>query len=173
MDILGTLLASARNGSLSQAAQSRGVDSSGVEALLKQLVPALTNGVKQNAASKDGLNNLTRALTQGNHQRYLDDKSALDSAAAVDDGNNILGHILGSKDVSRQLAARAAGNTGIDVDTIKKLLPVIAAATMGAMSKGKQSSSSGLSGMLGGLLDADGDGSVVDDLLSLGKKFLK
>ena len=172
MDILGTLLSSARSGSLSHAAQTRGVDTNGVEALIKQLVPALTSRVKQNAASHDGLSQLTRALSQGNHQRYLDDASALDSDAAVEDGNNILGHILGSKDVSRQLAARAAGNTGIDVDAIKKLLPVIAAATMGAMSKGTKSSNSGLAGMLGGLLDKDGDGNVMDDLLSLGKKFL-
>jgi hypothetical protein len=172
MDILGTLLASARGGSLSQAAQSRGVDASGVEALVKQLVPALTGGVKRNAATQDGLSSLSRALSKGNHQRYLDEASALDSSAAIEDGNNILGHILGSKDVSRQLAARAAGNTGIDVATIKKLLPVIAAATMGAMSKGSQGSDKGLSGLLGGLLDSDGDGSVVDDLLSLGKKFL-
>ena len=53
---------------------------------------------------------------------------------------------------------------------IKKFLPIVAAATMGAMSKGSDAGRSGLGGMLGKFLDSDGDGNVVDDLLSLGKK---
>lgn len=170
MDILGTLLASARSGSLSQAAQARGIDAAGAQSLLAQLVPALTAQVKRNASSKDGLSSLTNALARGEHQRYLEDPAALASDTAVTDGNGILGHILGSKDASRQLAARASEQTGIDVSAIKKLLPLVAAATMGAMSKGSSAGKSGLGGMLGKLMDADGDGKVVDDLLSLGKK---
>lgn len=172
MDILSTLLASAQSGSLSQAAQSRGIGNDGAQALLKQLVPALTAQVKRNATSKDGLGSLAAALSRGNHERYLENPAALTAGDAVDDGNGILGHILGSKDASRKLAAHASSQTGIDVGMIKQFLPIVAAATMGAMSKGTSGGQSGLGGLVGKFLDADGDGNVVDDLLSLGKKFL-
>lgn len=54
------------------------------------------------------------------------------------------------------------------------MLPMVAAAMMGAM--GQQTQSAGRSGanpagMLGALLDSDGDGSVADDLLGLAGKF--
>ena len=39
-------------------------------------------------------------------------------------------------------------------------------------SKSTSSGQSGLGSLVGKFLDADGDGNVVDDLLSLGKKFL-
>ena len=172
MDILGTLLASARGGSLSRAAETRGIDGDGVSSLLQQLVPALTASIKRNASSEDGLSDLTSALRRGDHRRYLDNAGGLTTQAAVEDGNGILGHVLGSKDASRNLAARAAERTGIDVGLVKKLLPLVAATTMGAMSKGMDAGESGVGGMLGALLDTDGDGNVVDDLLSFGKKFL-
>lgn len=172
MDILGTLLASAGNGSLSNAAQARGIDSQSAQSLLKHLVPALTGQLKQNATSSGGLNSLAGALSRGNHQRYLDDPSALANDDAVSDGNGILGHLLGSKDVSRQLAAHASDKTGVDVGLVKKFLPVVAAAAMGAVSKGSNSGGSGLGSLIGSLADSDGDGFDMGDLLSLGKRFL-
>ena len=77
--------------------------------------------------------------------------------------------------MSRKLAARAAQETGLDIGLIKRFLPVAAAATMGALSKQTDGGAtlkrdSGTSGLLSGLLDSDGDGSVVDDLLSFGKR---
>ena len=62
----------------------------------------------------------------------LDEPDALASDAAVQEGNGILGHLLGSKDVSRNVAAQAAGSTGIDSSLIKKALPLIAGLAMGA-----------------------------------------
>ena len=94
------------------------------------------------------------------------------SPQTVQDGNNILGHILGSKDVSRNVAAQAAESTGIDSSLIKKALPLIASLAMGALSKSSnagQSLDNSTSDMLGGLMGGDGFG--LDDVLSLAKKF--
>ncbi len=172
MDILQTLIASAGSGSISNAAQARGLDSQSAQSLLKHLVPALTGQMKRNAASGNGLNDLAGALSRGSHQRYLDEPDALASDAAVQEGNGILGHLLGSKDVSRQLASHASNQTGVDVSLVKKFLPVVAAAAMGAVSKGSDRGGSGLGSLLGSLADTDGDGFDMGDLLSLGKKFL-
>lgn len=177
MDILGALLGSAQDGSVQQAATQLGLGSTDTQALLKQLVPALAGGLKRNATSEGGLENLTRALAKGNHQRYLDDPAALRDQATVTDGNAILGHLFGSKDVSRKVADQASAQTGLDTGIIKKFLPLLAAAAMGVVSKQTagganlaEGSSGGALGMLSGLLDTDGDGQIVDDLLSLGKK---
>jgi hypothetical protein len=177
MNILSTLLGSAQGGAVQQAAQQFGLNESDTQALLTKLLPALAGGVKKNAAAAGGLEGLTQALAKGNHQRYLDDPAALRDQSAVTDGNAILGHLLGSKDVSRRVADHASTETGIDVGMIKKFLPLVAAATMGALSKETagganlaEEGSGGVLGKLGGLLDTDGDGQIVDNLLSLGKK---
>lgn len=172
MDILNTLIASAAKGSVSNAAQARGIDSQSAQSLLKHLVPVLTGQMKRNASSGSGLGDLAGALARGNHQHYLDDAASLTTDDAVSEGNGILGHLLGSKDVSRSVAAHAANKTGVDVSLVKKFLPVVAAAAMGAVSKGSDRGGSGLGSLLGSLADADGDGLDMGDLLSLGKKFL-
>lgn len=178
MNILGELLGSAQGGSIKEAASQLGLGSTDAQTLLKQLAPALGRGLKRNATTEGGLESLTRALAKGNHQRYLDDPTALREQATVADGNAILGHLFGGKEVSRQMADRASAQTGLDVGIIKKFLPLAAAAAMGAVSKqtahGANLAEGGRGGaldMLSGVLDTDGDGQILDDVLSLGKKF--
>jgi hypothetical protein len=43
-------------------------------------------------------------------------------------GNEILGHIFGSKDKSRDVAAEASQQSGVDSSVLKKLLPIVAGA---------------------------------------------
>lgn len=177
MDILSTLLASVQGGAIGEAAKQLGLGSSDSQAVLKKILPALAGGIKQNAASPGGLESLAAALGSGNHQRYIDDAAALKDSATVTDGNAILGHLLGSKDVSRRVAAEAAADTGIDADTIKKFLPLAAAAAMGALSKQTAAGrtlakpdAGGALGILGSLLGSDAGDSTASKLLSLGKK---
>ena len=88
-------------------------------------------------------------------------------------GNGILGHILGSKDASRNVAAHAAQASGVDASIIKKMLPVVAAMAMGALSKqtdsGRRLKDDG-GGLLGSLLDSNQDGQVLDDVINLARK---
>lgn len=177
MDILGTLLGSGQDGAVGQVAKQLGLGASDSQALLKKLVPALAGSIKQSAVSPGGLEKLTAALGKGNHQRYLDDPSALEDSATVSDGNAILGHLLGSKEVSRRVADEAAADTGIDAGLIKKFLPIVAAAAMGALSKQtgaganlSKSSSAGALDLLGGLLGSTAGQSTAGKLFSLGKK---
>lgn len=179
MDLLNALKGAAGSDSLRQLGKQFGLDSSSVEKVLGDVVPALGGGLKRNASSAGGLEALLGALQNGGHQRYVDDPSAAMSAAGVTDGNNILGHILGSKQVSRNVAAKASASSGVSPDVIKQMLPMVATMVMGALSKqtdhGRQAQQltggGDLQGMLGSMLDADGDGSAIDDVLDLAKKF--
>lgn len=53
----------------------------------------------------------------------------------VQPGNDILGQIFGTKDVSRGVAEAAAGSSGVSSDLLKKMLPILAMAVVGYMMK--------------------------------------
>lgn len=69
-------------------------------------------------------------------------------------GNQILGHIFGSKDKSREVASEASQQSGVDSSVLKKLLPIVAGAVaMHYMGKRGQSGGSGAGGgVLGSIL---------------------
>lgn len=65
-------------------------------------------------------------------------------------GNDILGQIFGTKDVSRGVAEEVAGSTGIDQGLLKKMLPILAMAVVGYMMNQKQDGGQAQTGGLGG-----------------------
>jgi hypothetical protein len=180
MNLLETILNSQNGELVRQLAGSLNLDEDKARAAVGALVPALGSGISRNASSPQGLQDLIGALSRGDHGRYLEQPETLAQPAAVDEGNGILGHIFGSKDVSRQVAARAAERTGVDSSVLKQMLPLLATAAMGALSSSgaaggaqSQDPGAGLGGMLGQMLDADKDGSVVDDLIGMAGRFLR
>ncbi len=103
------------------------------------------------------------ALGSGQHQRYVDDIQSLGRAETIDDGNGILGHILGSKDVSRQVARQASLQSGVGAEILKKMLPVLATLLMGALAKGQLGGSATQPGSGLGQ-EGRGGGSILDML---------
>ena len=182
MNLLQSILT--QNGdAVRQLAQNFGLGEDQTVSALSSLIPALSQGLKQNVSSSDGLQGLLAALGSGNHQRYVEDISTLGQQETIEDGNGILGHLLGSKDVSRQVASQAAAQTGVGEDILKRMLPVVATMVMGSLSKqapalGLQSTlgggeSSGVLGMLSTFLDANKDGSAADDVMGFVGKFFQ
>lgn len=156
--------------SVGKMAGSVGIDSSAASDLIGALSPALMKGIQKQGEANGGMDVLDRILQSGSHQKYIDQPELMQATATRDDGNNILGHLFGSKDVSRQVAAQAAARTGLDSSVVKQALPLIAGMAMAAMSK--QTTSSGSAG-LGGLLSSltgDDDDTGLDDLIGLAKK---
>lgn len=171
-----------------EMARSLGIGDRDAQNAADQLLPALARGLRRNATQSGGIDSLLRAIQNGNHGGYLEKPEQLGQPQSIADGNAILGHIFGSKDVSRNVAGRAAAQTGLDSGILKKMLPMLAAAAMGSL--GKQSTGggqlSGLASALGGgagsgsspalsmlenFLDSDRDGNVLDDVLGLAQKF--
>ena len=172
MNLLDLLDSVGGQQSLGSLASNLGLDTSTTNNLVGALAPALMGALKKETSSQDGLASFKNALQNGKHQEYLSNPNSMSSPETVQDGNNILGHIFGSKDVSRNVAAQAAESTGINSSLIKKALPLIASLAMGAMSKSSnagQSLDNSTSDLLGGLMG--GDGIDLDDVLSLAKKF--
>ncbi len=180
MNILETIMQAQGGGLMRQLAGAVGVDERSLQSVIGEVVPALSRGIQRNVSTESGFSSLANALAKGDHQRYLERPEQLRQSAAQLEGNAILGHIFGSKDVSRNVAGAAARETGVDAGIIKKLLPLLAPVVMGALSsrassagmlsRGGSSSSSSL-GAIASFLDFDKDGSAIDDVLNIARRF--
>jgi len=184
MNLLGLLLDAQESPALKQLASNFGISETVARQAVSEMTPALSRGLQHNISEQNGLESLLGALKSGNHQRYSDHPDTLAEESTTAEGNAILGHILGGKDVSRRIANHAASETGLDSGMLKKMLPVIATMVMGSMSKqaassdllgalGDSSQESGTIGLLTQFLDADKDGSVMDDLLGMAGRLIR
>lgn len=158
-----------------QVAKQFGLPTSVTSQAVGMLLPSLSNGIANNTKKEGGLASFLGALTSGNHAQYIEQPESLAASSTTEDGNNILGHLLGGKDASRAVASTVAGVLGIENDTVKKMLPVVAALAMGGLAK--QTKSAGLSeenasgsgpsdilGQLAGMIDVKDAASILGKL---------
>lgn len=188
MNMLEGLLGDQAGGAVEQLSRQFGLNSSQTSSALGALLPAVAAGFQRNASSQSGLEALLGALGSGRHGQYADDLQSLAQPGTVDDGNGILGHIFGSKDVSREVARQASAQSGVGTDVLKQMLPVVAAMVMGAMAKkqfggapaqgglgaapGQGGGGGGILDMLAPMLDSNRNGSAVDDVIGMIGKFM-
>lgn len=183
----------AQTGGLQSIARELGVSETQAASGAAALLPAILGGFKKQAQSQpSGLAGLGGLLGQMGGGALLDNVLS-PQPTDVNQGNNVLGKIFGSKEVSRTVAQNAASQSGLDPAVLKKMLPMLAMVVGGFMAKQQgtgaatppASAGGGLGGMLGGLLggrtsggggglasmlDLDGDGNPLDDIL---QKFTK
>lgn len=158
--------------------------------VLMLAMPVLMTAMKRNAASSpEGAQGLLSAINNKHDGSILNDLSGLFGGGVDDsvmtDGSKILDHVLGKKQGNVEKAISA--KSGIDLGTVAQILKVAAPILMGMLgNQARQQnvdSPSGLEGMLGGLLkgnspqneqsflesilDADGDGNVIDDVAGM------
>lgn len=105
---------------------------------MEALAPAFSQGLKRNTSDPYGVSNFLQALASGQHAKYYENAASAFSPAGMQDGNGILGHLFGSKDLSRAVAAQAAQATGIQQEVLKQMLPAMAAMMMGGLFKQAQ-----------------------------------
>jgi hypothetical protein len=185
-------------GGIQSVARELGMSEAQAKAGADALLPAILGGMKKQAqaqpAGLDGLLNVVGGLGGGN---LLDDVLA-PRPTDVSQGNNVLGQIFGSPDVSRAVAQNAAAQTGLDSGLLKQMLPMLAMLVAGYMARQGGATSAAvappggdLGGLLGGLLgggqatgrtgagglasmlDLDGDGNPLDDILGMAGGFLR
>ncbi len=171
MNLLEMVMQAQGGGAVKQMAQQFGIGEDQAQSAIGAVLPMLAGAMQQNV-QKGGLEGLLGALQGGNHQQYLDNPSTLFSEQGVQDGNGILGHLLGGKEVSRQLATHAEAQSGVSSSIIKQMLPMVAGLLMGGMSR--QANSSGILGQVfgaamgGGGADSGGLGSVLGSIFGGG-----
>jgi hypothetical protein len=187
-------------GGMQSMARELGVSEEQARSGAEALLPAILGGFKKQAqaqpAGLDGLLGMVGGLGGGG----LMDEVLAPRPTDVSGGNNVLGQIFGSPEVSRTVAQNAAGRTGLDPALLKKMLPMLAMLVAGVMAKrgapsagqsgdplggllgglmggsqpgaGQMSSQAGLGG-LASVLDLDGDGNPLDDILGMAGRLLR
>jgi hypothetical protein len=190
LDMLGEM------GGLQSVARELGISERQAASGAAALLPALLGGFKSQAqAQPSGLEGLVGMLGSLGGGGLLDDVLS-PQPTNVSRGNDVLGQIFGSPDVSRAAAQHAATQTGLDPSLLKKMLPMLAMLVAGYMAKQHSASAAPptgggglgdlLGGMLGGqraggggapvlasMLDLDGDGNPLDDILGMAGKLLR
>jgi hypothetical protein len=145
--------------------------------------------MERNASSPQGAEGLMSALNNKHNGSILDNLGGLFGGGVDDevknDGDKILGHVLGNK--RSGVESIIGQKAGLDAGSVSQILKVAAPILMGVLGKQAQqnnvSSQGGLTDLLGGLLsgssqdneqsflekilDADGDGSVIDDVAGM------
>jgi hypothetical protein len=156
-------------------ARELGVGEDQVRRGAAELLPAIMGGFQKQAPAggDDALGGLLGRLGGAG----LLDNVLAPQPTDIGMGNNVLGEIFGSKDVSRSVAQNAASRSGLESSLLKRMLPMLAMMAAGYMAKqrsgaGAQAGSGGGFGDLGGLLASrmGGAGNPLDDVLRMTRR---
>jgi hypothetical protein len=124
-----------------------GLSQNQAQEAMKALLPAFEIGLKQQAQNADTMANFLQNLASGQTAKFHDaDGDGIPDDAATA-GNDVLGQLFGSKEVSRAVAAQASAMSGLSSTILKSMMPVIASMVMGGLFKGM--SNQGFGGLLG------------------------
>lgn len=189
----------AQMGGLQSVARQLGVSEGQVAQGAEALLPAILGGFQKQAQGQGAGQGMGLGGLGGLLEQVLSPQ-----ATDVGPGNEVLGQIFGSKDVSRTVAQQAAQQTGLDASLLKQMLPLLAMLVGGYLSRqgggapatGAPAGAGGglgdlLGGLMGGgasagtgagggglgglasLLDANGDGNPLDDILRMAGKGMR
>ena len=176
---------------ISNASSQLGENKVKTASAIATALPLILGALKNNTATQKGAEGVLGALSNKHDGSILDNLTdVLGNKDILADGAGILGHIFNGK--QQNVAKAVSTKSGIDMSSAMSLLKMLAPVIMGYL--GKQSreknieDANGVDNLLGNLLgsgaqkeqslvtqilDADGDGSVIDDIIGMaagGKK---
>jgi len=169
-----------QTGALQSIARELNISEAEATKAASALAPTVLGGFRKQAeAHPQGLDGFSGLLNQFGGGGMLD--SILSSNPTDTSlGDNVLGKIFGTKDVSRAVAQNAAGQSGQDPSLLKKMLPMLAMLVAGYMAKqrgaggarfsadGGAGLSGAADGMLGGMRAKEAPGADLGGLLNMG-----
>ena len=130
MDLLNILSGLfTQSSSIDALSEKSGTDSSQTKGILETALPMLLNALTSNASSESGATSLLGALQQHTNTSSMAEQI---TNADTEDGNKIIGHILGDKktDVIQTISEK----TGADTKQVSNLLSSIAPGMMSGLS---------------------------------------
>ena len=189
LDLLNQQLAD--RGAVTQLSRQLGGDEGTTQKAVAAALPMLVTALANNSTRSGGASALAGALDRDHDGSILDDIGGFLGQGNASPGAGILKHVLGAR---RETAANGLGRmSGLDSGSASQLMAMLAPLVMGAL--GKKQRQGGLNpsdlggllrqeqetaarqapdlGMLGSLLDRDGDGDIKDDVAKIGGSLLK
>ena len=188
---LEALLGLLNNQDLNQLTSQIGGNESDVKGGLTAALPAILGALNRNTQTAEGAESLNKALEKHDGS-VLNDISGYLSNPDLTDGAGILNHLFGGQ--TNNVAQAVSQSSGLDTNGSMKMLQMLAPLVLGALGQqkkennldaagldsltsmlasnfGSNEQASGMMGLVTNLLDADQDGSIVDDVMGLVGKF--
>lgn len=146
-----------------QMSSNFNVDQGKVKKLIPMLAPLILAGLKKQKDTRGGDERVDHILNKYGDSSVLNNiRDLVSNKAHAESVDPNLGGLLG--DTGGMQAAEALGkNLNINSSTIMKMIPALAPLILGALTKRRDTGGKGISG-IGALLDADGDGRILDDV---------
>ena len=185
MDMLGESL---DDQTVGQIGRQIGVDRETAQGAVSAAIPVIVAAMARNASDPTGAEALNGALERDHDGSLLEDLGGfLGGGASSSIGGAILGHVFGGQRGS--VESSLGRSTGLDGASIAKLLAMLAPIVMAALARKRGQEGldgGGLTDLLGGerdrmqeqspdafgaitgMLDANQDGSIADDVARLG-----
>ena len=140
------------------------IDQGTLQQLLPVIAPMILGGLKKQKDERGGQDRVDHILNKYGNPSALDNMDDLFKQKLNDNSTEPnLGGLLGNAGTAA--TNMLTNNFKIDSNMAAKLIPMLAPIVLGFLTK-KRDSGTGSSG-LAGLLDQDGDGSVLDDVAGL------
>ena len=162
------------SGMIDAMSQKSGLAANDVEAVVSKIAPIFMQRANENFKSNADSSNFLEMIRRSN----LDEMTDAPQNISVDEGNELLGVLTGSKENSRALASDVGSQLGISADSIKTLLPMIAPMIAGMLNNQIKASnlqgsadSGSMMSMLTQFLDQNKDSSIVDDIFRIAGDF--
>ncbi len=148
------IMQSAQGGNAySNLAQQFGIGNQQAQQAVEAVLPAISMGLQQQAQTIEGWQNILSTLSQSpNSAQAFDSDGDGIPDHLENEGQNALGTMFGSPEMTQAVAANAAQFAGIPAAMMQQMLPVIMSMVMGGLFKG--ATNSGLGGVLGQMMQA-------------------
>ena len=139
------------------------VDQGTVQKLIPKLAPLILSGLKVQKDTMGGDDRVDHILNKYGDSSVLNNiRDTISSKTQDTTTDPNLGGLLGANG-GIQAAQTLAKSLNIDPSTIMKMIPTLAPLLLGFLSKKRDTGGSGIKG-ISSMLDADSDGSIIDDV---------
>lgn len=133
------ILQNAQGGQAMQnLAKAYGLSPEQTQAAVEALLPAFSMGLKRTTLDPNQFQSLFGMMNAGPHRSAFEDAMAAFGQQSTANGNDLLGALFGSKDMSRAIADQAAAMSGVGASVLKSMLPVLASMLAGGIAQNAQ-----------------------------------
>jgi hypothetical protein len=112
-----------------------GLSAQQTHAALAALMPAFAMGLQHAAADPNAMGRLFQSMMSGHYPTFWESAAQAFTPQAKQEGARLLDQLFGSDEVSRRVARQAASFSGVGVDVLQQMLPLIAGIVAGGLAK--------------------------------------
>ncbi|GAB4132882.1 MAG: DUF937 domain-containing protein [Raineya sp.] len=189
-DLFQSLTGVLQNDTIKNIAQKFGVGEDVVQKVVAMGLPMIVGGLNKNVANEKGAESLNKALDQhdGSLLNNLSNAFSSNASNIMQDGMKILGHVLGSTQQPAQ--NQISKGVGVSSELVGNILSMTAPLVLEFLGQKKKEQGLDVKGIVNivqttaqqapqkemslieKFLDKNGDGSIIDDIMGIGSKFL-